>query len=77
MYLLIDIIDFDRDPFTSFIICAGIFVIGIAIYYYFARWVFSINKRIENQEKQIQLLEKIAGKLGVEEKPPHENAATE
>lgn len=70
MQLLIDIIDFDRDPFTSFIICAMALAIGIAIYYYFARWVFSINKRIENQERQIELLEKIARKLGAEKELP-------
>lgn len=61
--MLIGIIDFQTDPLSSFIICAIGFVVLMAIYYHFTRWMLSINKRIENQEKQIALLEKIAAKL--------------
>lgn len=39
----------------------------IAIYYYLLRWVFSMKRQLWNQKAQINLLIKIAEKLGVQE----------
>jgi hypothetical protein len=41
--------------------------IWVAIAYFFYRWVFDVDKHLANQEKQIQLLRKIAEKQGVQE----------
>jgi len=41
-----------------------IVLLGIA--YYFYRWIFSIKRQLWNQKQQINLLIKIAEKLGVD-----------
>jgi hypothetical protein len=49
----------------------AIAVIAIAIFlaiaYYFYRWIFSIKRQLWNQKQQINLLIKIAEKLGASE----------
>jgi hypothetical protein len=44
-----------------------ILVVLIVVYYYLARWVFSIKRQLWNQQQQINLLIRIAQKLGVSE----------
>ena len=35
-------------------------ILAIAIYYAFLRWLFSIDKQLENQKTQIELLKEIS-----------------
>jgi hypothetical protein len=46
------------------VISIGIF---LAIAYYLYRWIFSIKRQLWNQKQQINLLIKIAEKLGASE----------
>lgn len=63
MYLLAEI------ELESYIIFGVIGLIAlIAIYYFTTRWVFSIKKQLENQEKQIALLSEIAESLKITDK---------
>lgn len=50
-------------------IIIGVFalIFLIAIIYYFYRWIFSIKRQLWNQKQQINLLVRIAEKLGVDE----------
>jgi hypothetical protein len=41
-------------------------IVALVIQGYYLRYVFMVTKTIENQEKQILLLTRIAQKLGVE-----------
>jgi hypothetical protein len=45
---------------------ASAFAVSIAVCYLIARWVFSIDRRIKQQDAQIALLSKMAEKLGVD-----------
>lgn len=55
------------DPVVMFFICAFALGIVVAIAYYFWRWIFSIKRQLWNQKQQINLLIKIAEKLGASE----------
>ena len=56
----------DTPNLVVYIIVGGLAVIVIiAISYYWFRWIFSIKKQLWNQQQQINLLIKIAEKLGV------------
>lgn len=62
--------DFKDDPMSAIIMIVLIAGVAIGIYYAVVRWVFAINKQLDNQEKQIKLLQKIADKLGANETSP-------
>ena len=52
---------------VTYIIIFGIgLIIFLSIAYYFYRWIFSIKRQLWNQKQQINLLLKIAEKLGVD-----------
>lgn len=44
----------------------ALFILGVIIYHFY-RYVFSINKQLDNQDKMIAVLFKIAEKQGVDE----------
>lgn len=41
-------------------------IVGIIVFYFFMRWVFSVDKQLKNQKMMIFLLKEIALKNGVE-----------
>ena len=57
----------DTPIFFTYVIIAGIaLIIVLAISYYLWRWIFSIKRQLWNQKQQINILLKIAEKLGVD-----------
>lgn len=57
----------DLGALSTYAIAIGIGIIAFfAIAYYFYRWIFSINRQLWNQRQQINILLKIAEKLGVD-----------
>ncbi len=57
---------FGLDEFATYILLFFVAVAILAINYFFIRWVFDIKKQLWNQKQQINLLIKIAEKLGVD-----------
>lgn len=55
-----------NEPLLIILWVVGI-AVSIGIAYFFTRWVFSIKRQLWNQKQQINLLVRIAKKLGVDE----------
>lgn len=57
---------FEDTPTSSIVLIAILFLcLWITIAYFFIRWVLSIKRQLWNQKAQINVLIKIAEKLGV------------
>ncbi len=54
-----------QDNSGNFLLYAASVILTFVFLFYFFRWVFAVNKHLQNQEKQINLLTKIAEKSGV------------
>lgn len=53
---------------STIIIIIGIsIVIWLIVSYYFLRWIFSIKRQLWNQKQTINILIRIAEKLGIDE----------
>lgn len=52
------------DPSSLILLLIGLIIV-VAISYFFFRWVFSMKRQLWNQKAQINVLLKIADKLGV------------
>jgi hypothetical protein len=66
---LYKILKMDTPDIAVYFMVLGITLIVIlAISYYLWRWIFSIKRQLWNQRQQINILLKIAEKLGVDSK---------
>jgi hypothetical protein len=63
-FTLLDTV-FGMEPLVFFFVLIFSIDIFLLISYYLTRWILSIEKHLRNQKQQINLLLKIAEKIGV------------